>query len=67
MLNAANEEAVAAFLGGTIAFDAIHKINAATLDALVPDAGRSGSVGGLLDLDREARLIACRFIRSLAS
>ena len=64
VLNAANEEAVAAFLDGTIAFDTIHRVNAATLEALVPAAGRSDSVDALLELDREARELARGFVRS---
>jgi 1-deoxy-D-xylulose-5-phosphate reductoisomerase len=64
VLNAANEEAVAAFLDGTIAFDAIHKVNAATLDALAPGSGRCESLEGLLDLDGEARAQARRFVRN---
>ena len=64
VLNAANEEAVAAFLDGTIAFDTIHSVNAATLEALVPAAGRSDSVDALLELDREARELARGFVRS---
>ena len=64
VLNAANEEAVAAFLDGTIGFDAIHKVNAATLEALVPAQGRSGSADALLELDREARELARGFVRT---
>ena len=58
VLNAANEEAVAAFVDGTIGFDAIHNVNAATLDALVPEAGCCDSLEGLLDLDARARSTA---------
>ena len=64
VLNAANEEAVAAFLQGTIGFDAIHRVNAATLDAIVPAAGRSDTVQALLELDREARACARGFFRT---
>ena len=64
VLNAANEEAVAAFLDGTIGFDAIHRVNAATLDALVPEPGRSDSVDALFELDRESRELARGFVRT---
>ena len=40
VLNAANEEAVAAFLAGTIRFDRIHTVNCRTLEALAPRAAR---------------------------
>ena len=39
VLNAANEVGVAAFLAGTIRFDQIHNVNAATVEAIVPEAG----------------------------
>jgi 1-deoxy-D-xylulose-5-phosphate reductoisomerase len=47
VLNAANEESVAAFLGGRIPFSAIAATNAAVLDAHVAEAARSA----LADLD----------------
>ncbi|HWP20879.1 MAG TPA: 1-deoxy-D-xylulose-5-phosphate reductoisomerase [Burkholderiaceae bacterium] len=57
VLNAANEEAVAAFLAGTIRFDQIHTVNAHTLEAvagrLAP--GSVGSLDALLELDASAR------------
>lgn len=57
VLNAANEEAVAAFLAGTIRFDQIHTVNAHTLEAvagrLAP--GSAGSLDALLELDASAR------------
>ncbi len=58
ILNAANEVAVAAFLSGTIRFDQIHSVNAATLDHVTctPDACRS--LEGLLALDAHARQAA---------
>jgi 1-deoxy-D-xylulose-5-phosphate reductoisomerase len=56
VLNAANEVAVAAFLGGQIRFDQIHHVNRATLDAVaVPEVQ---SIGDLLDLDRKVRSVA---------
>ena len=67
ILNAANEVAVAAFLGGRIHFDQVHAVNAGTLDALVPpgDAGRS--VAGLLELDAQARRVAESLAARLSS
>jgi len=67
VLNAANEEAVAAFLAGTIRFPQIHSVNARTIEAL---AGRIGPIGGLDDLfalDARARQTAQRVIRELAT
>jgi 1-deoxy-D-xylulose-5-phosphate reductoisomerase len=66
VLNAANEEAVAAFLGGTIRFDQIHSVNAATIDAVIPERDAAGSIEGLLDLDARARASATRFVKGLA-
>jgi len=57
VLNAANEEAVAAFLAGRIRFDAIARINAQTLDGVAP-RGAMDSVEALLALDAEARAFA---------
>ncbi|MBE0548967.1 MAG: 1-deoxy-D-xylulose-5-phosphate reductoisomerase [Rubrivivax sp.] len=55
VLNAANEEAVAAFLAGTIGFPAIHSVNARTLDRLQPRLGPTHTLDDLLDLDARAR------------
>ena len=55
VLNAANEVAVAAFLGGTIRFDQIHKVIAETLEAVIPDTHSSASIDALLVLDSQAR------------
>jgi 1-deoxy-D-xylulose-5-phosphate reductoisomerase len=55
VLNAANEVAVAAFLDRRIAFDAIHRVNAETLEALPPRLAVEAPVEALLELDREAR------------
>jgi 1-deoxy-D-xylulose-5-phosphate reductoisomerase len=65
VLNAANEEAVAAFLAGTIRFDQIHSVNAHTIAALIPDAGSTESLDALLDLDRHARHRAIQFVKGL--
>ena len=64
VLNAANEEAVAAFLSGTIRFDRIHKVNAETLAAVIPSAGAADSLESLLALDADARRHAIRLLRS---
>jgi 1-deoxy-D-xylulose-5-phosphate reductoisomerase len=66
LLNAANEEAVAAFLDGTIRFTAIHTVNAGTVDALAGDIGRIGGLDDLLALDQRARRQARQLIGELA-
>jgi 1-deoxy-D-xylulose-5-phosphate reductoisomerase len=66
VLNAANEEAVAAFLGGTIRFDQIHSVNAHTIESLMPDAGSTASLDALLELDQRARRQAGQFVKGLA-
>ncbi|MCC6853167.1 MAG: 1-deoxy-D-xylulose-5-phosphate reductoisomerase [Rubrivivax sp.] len=58
VLNAANEEAVAAFLAGTIGFTEIHRVNAATLEQLEPRLPVPPTLDDLLDLDRRARSLA---------
>jgi 1-deoxy-D-xylulose-5-phosphate reductoisomerase len=67
VLNAANEEAVAAFLDGTILFTAIHTVNARTVDALAGRIGRIGALEDLMDLDRRARRQARALIEEMAS
>ncbi|MEO8081615.1 MAG: 1-deoxy-D-xylulose-5-phosphate reductoisomerase [Caldimonas sp.] len=66
VLNAANEEAVAAFLAGTIGFDRIHSINQTTVESLVPDRGAAESLESLLALDAEARQWARRAVKAAA-
>ncbi len=66
ILNAANEEAVAAFLAGTIRFTGIHSINARTLDCLQPRLGNSHTLEDLLELDRRAREQARLLMKELA-
>jgi len=66
VLNAANETAVAAFLGGTIRFDQIHSVNAHALEHVDPRAGACNSVEALLELDRRARESAAHFVKGLA-
>jgi 1-deoxy-D-xylulose-5-phosphate reductoisomerase len=69
VLNAANEEAVAAFLAGTIGFTAIHRVNAATLERLPPalseDLSPDRAVEDLIDLDQRARAVARRVMQEL--
>ena len=55
VLNAANEEAVAAFLDERIGFDRIHAVNRHTMDAVLPQASDVDSLEALLELDRRAR------------
>jgi 1-deoxy-D-xylulose-5-phosphate reductoisomerase len=67
VLNAANEEAVAAFLAGTIRFDQIHKVNARTLERVTAQAGAGDSVEALLELDARSRREALQFVKGLAT
>ncbi len=67
VLNAANEEAVAAFLAGAIRFTAIHDVNVRTVDALVPRLGATHTLEDLLELDRRAREQARRVMQELVS
>jgi 1-deoxy-D-xylulose-5-phosphate reductoisomerase len=67
ILNAANEEAVAAFLAGTMGFTAIHSVNATTLDRLMPDLGPQHTLPDLLDLDHRARVLARQLIQGHAA
>jgi 1-deoxy-D-xylulose-5-phosphate reductoisomerase len=66
VLNAANEEAVAAFLAGTIAFTAIHSVNAHTVDAVVPGLPAEASLSDLVALDDRARAHARTRVKALA-
>lgn len=67
VLNAANEVAVAAFLEGTIAFTAIHTVNARTVEFMASRLGPVIALEDLLDLDRRARLQAQAVMRELAA
>jgi 1-deoxy-D-xylulose-5-phosphate reductoisomerase len=64
ILNAANEVAVAAFLGGRIAFTAIADVVAATLDRLPARAVPQDGLETLLATDHEARLLAEQMLPS---
>ena len=55
VLNAANEVAVAAFLAGSIRFDQIHRVNAGTVESVLPEAHNGASIEALLALDERAR------------
>ncbi|MBK6865432.1 MAG: 1-deoxy-D-xylulose-5-phosphate reductoisomerase [Ideonella sp.] len=65
VLNAANEVAVAGFLGGAIRFDQIHAVNASVLAAVLPDTGSAASIEALLALDDEVRQVAAQQVREL--
>jgi 1-deoxy-D-xylulose-5-phosphate reductoisomerase len=67
VLNAANEEAVAAFLAGTIRFDQIHGVNASTLDAMSIQADEAATVEGLMALDARSRRCASQCVTRLAT
>ncbi|MEI6025115.1 MAG: 1-deoxy-D-xylulose-5-phosphate reductoisomerase [Betaproteobacteria bacterium] len=55
VLNAANEVAVEAFLGGQVPFPAIHRINQGTIESLAGRFEVPGSLEDLLELDARAR------------
>jgi len=65
VLNAANEEAVAAFLDRQLPFTGIHRVNAGTVEALAATLGPVGSVDDLLALDARARQTARALVRGL--
>lgn len=67
VLNAANEEAVAAFLAGRIRFTDIHGVVARTLELEVPRLNLSldAPVEALIELDGLARRAACNVIAQL--
>ena len=67
VLNAANEEAVAAFLAGTIRFDQVHSVNAGTLESVSIAAGEAASVEGLMALDARARRQALQHVQRVAT
>ncbi len=66
VLNAANEEAVAAFLAGTIGFTAIHSIISATLDRIAPRLPADTTIDDLLALDERARAEAREQVKERA-
>ncbi len=66
VLNAANEEAVAAFLAGTIRFTDIHSVNADTIAAVLPELPAEPALSDLLALDDRARRHAQALLRTRA-
>jgi 1-deoxy-D-xylulose-5-phosphate reductoisomerase len=66
VLNAANEEAVAAFLDRTIRFTDIHRINAQTVDAVLPELPDEAVLADLLALDARARAHARALVKEIA-
>lgn len=65
VLNAANEEAVAAFLARRIRFDQIYAVNRATLEAVAP--AQPDTLAALLALDAQARRAAGEVIARLGA
>ena len=66
VLNAANEVAVAAFLAGTLAFTAIHSVNARTIERLEPRLSPDHRLEDLIELDTRARSVARQVMKELA-
>jgi 1-deoxy-D-xylulose-5-phosphate reductoisomerase len=66
VLNAANEEAVAAFLERRIGFPGIHEVNARSVDALLGALGDIASIDDLVELDARARAVARRLVAEQA-
>ncbi|WP_418320534.1 1-deoxy-D-xylulose-5-phosphate reductoisomerase [Piscinibacter sakaiensis] len=66
VLNAANEEAVAAFLDGAIRFDQIHVVNREAVESVIPGEGDSSTLDALLELDGRGRRAARDTIRTLS-
>jgi 1-deoxy-D-xylulose-5-phosphate reductoisomerase len=67
VLNAANEEAVAAFLDGRIGFMDIHRVNAATIERVLPQLPAQPVLDDLLALDERARAQARQFVRGMVT
>ena len=67
VLNAANEEAVAAFLAGQIRFTDIHTVNMGCVERLGSNPGRAVTLEDLLEIDRRARDDARLRIQELAA
>ena len=66
VLNAANEVAVDAFLGGAIRFDQIHRVNRQAVDTVRPGPGDADSIEALLALDARARDAARHTVRNFS-
>jgi 1-deoxy-D-xylulose-5-phosphate reductoisomerase len=65
VLNAANEEAVDAFLNHGLRFDQIHAVNADTLAKVLVSPQDAASIDDLLSLDQRARIVARGLIAAL--
>lgn len=65
VLNAANEEAVAAFLDGAIRFTDIQRVNQDTMTTIHPGGADSASLVDLLALDERARRHARQLVQGL--
>jgi 1-deoxy-D-xylulose-5-phosphate reductoisomerase len=63
VLNAANEEAVAAFLAGAIRFDQIHDVNSQALESVPTEPGCAASMDALLELDERTRASSRQLIK----
>jgi 1-deoxy-D-xylulose-5-phosphate reductoisomerase len=66
VLNAANEEAVAAFLDGRVRFTDIHRVNAETIERVLPALPAQPALDDLLALDAQARRHAQQQVQELA-
>ncbi len=66
VLNAANEVAVAAFLAGGIRFTDIHRVNAQTVERVLPELTDAAGLDDLLALDARARVHARRVVMERA-
>jgi 1-deoxy-D-xylulose-5-phosphate reductoisomerase len=64
VLNAANEVAVASFLGGALRFDQIHAVNHATMSGVLPS--KPHSLADLMAIDQETRRFACAQVARLS-
>ena len=65
VLNAANEEAVAAFLAGRLRFDQIHAVNDGTLQAFLPS--QPDCLADLMAIDEQARRVATSVVQALSA
>ncbi len=65
VLNAANEEAVDAFLNHRLRFDQIHQVNAHTLAKVIIRPQDAASIEDLLALDARSRSAARTFVQTL--
>lgn len=66
-MNAANEEAVGAFLQRRIRFTQIHEVNKRTMDRLVGQHAEPLCIDDLLALDQRARTLAAQVIAEVGA